>query len=91
MASKMNPGFMAMMAKKKGATKMAGGGMPMKDGKPAFIGDGKGAMKHGGMTKKMNMGGMAGGGSASKRADGVVSKGKTKGSMIKMNKGGKAC
>jgi len=28
----------------------AGGGMPMKDGKPAFIGDGKG-MKHGGMTK----------------------------------------
>jgi hypothetical protein len=91
MASKMNPGFMAMMAKKKGASKMAGGGMPMKDGKPAFIGDGKGAMKKGGMTKKMNMGGMANGGSASKRADGVVSKGKTKGSMVKMNMGGKAC
>ena len=82
MASKMNPGFMAMMAKKKaGAKKMAGGGMPMKDGKPAFIGDGKG-MKHGGM---------ANGGSASKRADGVASKGKTKGSMVKMNMGGKAC
>jgi hypothetical protein len=82
MASKMNPGFMAMMAKKKaGAKKMAGGGMPMKDGKPAFIGDGKG----------MKKGGMANGGSASKRADGVVSKGKTKGSMIKMNMGGKAC
>jgi len=81
MASKMNPGFMAMMAKKKGASKMAGGGMPMKDGKPAFIGDGKG----------MKKGGMANGGSASKRADGVVSKGKTKGSMIKMNMGGKAC
>jgi len=92
MASKMNPGMMAMMAKKKaGAKKMAGGGMPMKDGKPAFIGDGKGAMKKGGMTKKMNMGGMANGGSASKRADGVVSKGKTKGSMVKMNMGGKAC
>ena len=46
MASKMNPGFMAMMAKKKaGAKKMAGGGMPMKDGKPAFIGDGKGMKK----------------------------------------------
>jgi hypothetical protein len=30
---------------------MASGGMPMKDGKPAFIGDGKGAMKHGGMAK----------------------------------------
>jgi hypothetical protein len=27
MASKMNPGFMAMMAKKKGATKMANGGI----------------------------------------------------------------
>jgi hypothetical protein len=82
MASKMNPGFMAMMAKKKaGAKKMAGGGMPMKDGKPAFIGDGKG----------MKKGGMAMGGSASSRADGVATKGKTKGAMVKMNKGGKAC
>ena len=83
MASKMNAGFMAMMAKKKGAPakKMAGGGMPMKDGKPAFIGDGKG----------MKKGGMANGGSASKRADGVATKGKTKGSMVKMNMGGKAC
>jgi hypothetical protein len=105
MASKMNPGFMAMMARKKGAApsamgkptmkkgmdmakdgmkKMASGGMPMKDGKPAFIGDGKGAMKHGGMTKKM-----ATGGSASKRADGVATKGKTQGKMLK--KGGMAC
>ncbi len=81
MASKMNPGMMAMMAKKKGATKMAGGGMPMKDGKPAFIGDGKG----------MKKGGMANGGSASKRADGVASKGKTKGTMVGMKMGGKAC
>ena len=91
MASKMNPGFMAMMAKNKGAKKMASGGMPMKDGKPAFIGDGKGAMKHGGTAKakKMNMGGMANGGSASKRADGVAVKGKTKGKML--NKGGMAC
>jgi hypothetical protein len=87
MASKMNPGFMAMMAKKKaGAKKMAGGGaMPMKDGKPAFIGDGKGTMKKGGMAMKK----MAMGGSASSRADGVATKGKTKGKM--MNKGGKAC
>ena len=85
MASKMNPGFMAMMAKKKaGAKKMAGGGMPMKDGKPAFIGDGKG-MKNGGMKK------MAAGGSASSRADGVATKGKTKGTMIGMKMGGKAC
>jgi len=104
--AKMNAGMMAIMAKRKdGMHKMpdgkmmkdsamkkggmAGGGMPMKDGKPAFIGDGKG-MKHGGM-KKMNMGGMAGGGSASKRADGVATKGKTKGTMVGMKSGGKAC
>jgi len=42
-------------------------------------------MKKGGMTK------MSAGGSASSRADGIASKGKTKGTMIKMNKGGKAC
>ena len=84
MASKMNPGFMAMMAKKKGATKMAGGGMPMKDGKPAFIGDGKGAMKKGGMA----MGKVK---TAAPSKDGVATKGKTKGTMIKMNKGGKYC
>jgi hypothetical protein len=89
--AKMNPGMMAMMAKKKGTKKMADGGMPMKDGKPAFIGDGKGAMKKGGMAKakKMNMGGMSNGGSASKRADGIATKGKTKGKML--NKGGMAC
>ena len=81
MASKMNPGMMAMMKKK--PMKMAAGGMPMKDGKPAFVGDGKGAMKKGGMTK------MAGGGSASARADGIASKGKTKGKEIVMKKGGK--
>jgi hypothetical protein len=62
MASKMNPGFMAMMAKKKAGAKAE---MPMKK--------------------------MAGGGSASKRADGVATKGKTKGTMVKMNMGGKAC
>ena len=59
----------------------SGGAMPMKDGKPAFIGDGKG----------MKKGGMANGGSASKRADGVATKGKTKGTMIAMKYGGKAC
>jgi hypothetical protein len=35
--------------------------------------------------------GMAKGGSASSRADGVASKGKTKGTMISMKNGGKAC
>jgi len=102
MASKMSPKIMAMMAarkkpmtqpgmaepgtpammKKGGMTmkKMAGGGaMPMKDGKPAFLNDGKG-MKKGGMAmKKMAKGG------------GVEIKGKTKGKMVKMNMGGRAC
>ena len=71
-------GGMGMM-KKGGMTKMAAGGMPMKDGKPAFIGDGKGAMKKGGLT------------AGHKAADGVASKGKTKGMMVKMKSGGKAC
>jgi len=34
---------------------------------------------------------LASGGSASKRADGVATKGKTKGTMVKMTKGGMAC
>jgi len=113
---KMSDGkMMKDSAMKKGG--MAGGGMPMKNGKPAFIGDGKG-MKKGGMTfnddrEPGSSGGtqgdrvpsgqgekrgglmktkkMANGGSASRRADGVATKGKTKGSMVKMNMGGKAC
>ena len=104
MATKMNPGMMAMMAKKKGmhkmpdgkmmknsamnmggmTKKMAGGGMPMKDGKPTFVGDGKGMMNKGGMTK------MATGGFV-RAADGVASKGKTKAKQIKMKSGGMAC
>jgi len=104
MATKMNPGMMAMMAKKKGmhkmpdgkmmkdsamnmggmTKKMAGGGMPMKDGKPTFVGDGKGMMNKGGMTK------MATGGFV-RQADGVASKGKTKAKQIKMKSGGAAC
>jgi len=70
---------------------------------PSFAADGVGKMKKGGMAgmhkmpdgkmmkdsamKKMNMGGMAKGGSASKRADGIAVKGKTKGTMLKQ--GGK--
>ena len=73
---KMNPGMMAMMAKKK-PMKMAGGGMPMKDGKPAFIGDGKGAMKKGGM--------------AYAKGGGIESQGKTRGKIITMKSGGKMC
>ena len=79
MASKMNPGFMAMMAKKKGAPakKMAGGGMTK-----------MGAVK-----------------TAAPSKDGVATKGKTKGTQVKMagsgvpngigsrvmKKGGKTC
>ena len=105
---KMNPGMMAIMAKKK-PMKMADGGMPMveKDGKkvPAFAADGVGKMKKGGMAhsdiakdkpmmKKVaakavkghekRLHGMAKGG-------GIEIKGKTKGKMIRMNKGGRAC
>ena len=71
----------------------SGGAMPMKDGKPAFIGDGKG-MKHGGAakTKKMASGGMTSMGkvkTAAPSRDGVAVKGKTKGKMITMKNGGK--
>jgi hypothetical protein len=71
----------------------ADGGMPMKNGKPAFVGDGKGAMKKGGMAKKMAGGGIAaskmGAVKTGKTPDGVAVKGKTKGTMITMKRGGK--
>jgi hypothetical protein len=70
MATKMNPGFMAMMAKKKGAGK---------DEKPA---GGKHKMPDGKMMKDSAMKKMAKGG-------GIEVKGKTKGTMIAMKKGGK--
>jgi len=92
----------------------SGGAMPMKDGKPAFIGDGKGAMKKGGMAKAdmkqdksmmqkavnkhegrlhkgQPMTKLAGGGTFRAAANGAATKGKTKGKMVKMNMGGKAC
>ena len=80
MASKMNPGFMAMMAKKKDGAK---GDMPAAlakhAGKPAS--KAHAGLKAGGMTK------MAKGGSI----DGCAVKGKTKGTMVKMAGGGKSC
>ena len=110
----MKEGGDTMATKKMNMGGYADGGMPMKDGKPAFIGDGKGAMKKGGMAhedvkmdKKMmqkavnkhegrlhkgaTMTKLAGGGSFRASANGVATKGKTKGKMIKMNMGGKAC
>lgn len=98
MATKMNPGMMAMMKKKSPAKKMAmggyaDGGMPMveKDGKkvPSFAADGKGKMKKGGMAvKKMASGGLAAG---HKSADGIATKGKTKGKQVMMKSGGRTC
>jgi len=128
MATKMNPGFMAMMAKKKeskpmGKPTMKPGMSTAKDGMKKPMGDMMG-MKKGGMhkmpdgkmmkdsaMKKMNTGGMpmvmkdgkkvpafaakkmmgggmaySKGGSASSRADGIATKGKTKGKML--SKGG---
>jgi len=82
--SKAMMGKEVAFMKKKGAPKsmvkhemaeargMKKGGMPMKDGKPAFM-------------KKMNMGGMTGyakGGSVSARADGIAQRGKTKFKMV---------
>ena len=78
MASKMNPGFMAMMAKKKVAQE--GSKADMAADKKQMMG-----MKKGGMKK------MAAGGSASSRADGIASKGKTKGTFVTMKKGGMSC
>jgi hypothetical protein len=110
---KMNPGMMAIMAKKK-PVKMSDGGMPMvtKDGQrvPAFAADGKGKMAKGGMTKhedikmdkkvvkkavgmhdKQQHGGKKTNLSKLAKGGGVEMKGKTKGTMIKMNKGGRSC
>ena len=77
--NKMDPKMMAaMMAARKKPMMQPGMAQP---GTPPM-------MKKGGMAKKpvkkMNMGGMAKGG-------GVEIKGKTKGTMIKMKNGGKAC
>jgi len=101
MATKMNPGFMAMIAKKKAGAKSE---MPSKMGKPVMkkgMDTAKDGMKmaKGGMhkmpdgkmmkdsaMKKMNMGGMG-----YAKGGGIESKGKTEGKMVKMNKGGKAC
>ena len=75
MATKMNPGFMAMIAKKKG----------MQEGSKADMASDKKQMM--GMKK----GGMASGGSFRASANGIAQQGKTKATQIKMNKGGKAC
>ena len=72
MATKMNPGFMAMIAKKKG----------MQEGSKADMASDKKQMM--GMKK----GGMASGGSFRASANGIATKGKTEGKMVKMANGG---
>jgi len=47
--------------------------------------------KHASMKASKAHAGLKSGGMASSARDGVASKGKTKGTMIKMTKGGRAC
>ena len=52
----------------------------------------EGRLHKGAAMTKLNMGGMAySKGGYTKAADGVATKGKTKGTQIKMSKGGRAC
>jgi hypothetical protein len=85
MAGGMKKGGMAAFEKSGKDVEKKG----MKEGSKADMAlDKKQMMKKGGGVKKMAGGGLS---SGHKSADGVVSKGKTKGKMIKMNMGGKAC
>ena len=77
MATKMDPKMMAMMAKKRAAPAA-----------PAAPGAGMTGMKKGGSVGTTAMGKVK---TAAPSRDGVATKGKTKGTMIKMKKGGKAC
>ena len=94
MASKMNSGFMAMIAKKKEGMhkmpdgkmmkdsamtkKMAGGGMPVA------------LAKHAAKPASKAHAGLKGGGYV-KAADGVAQRGKTRAQQFKMKSGGMAC
>ena len=98
MASKMNPGFMAMIAKKKGAGDSSMGkpfmrkGMDMaKDGAKKMASGGMPAAlaKHASKPASKAHAGLKAGGMA--KGGGIESKGKTKGTMIKMKSGGRAC
>ena len=69
----------SMMKHEKAEAGMKGGGMPMKDGKPAFMkkfAKGGGIESHG--KTKGTIIKMAAGGSVSARADGIAQRGKTK-------------
>jgi hypothetical protein len=93
---KMVPDFAA-----DGKGKMAKGGMAHKDVKmdksmmQKAVNKHEGRLHKGAAMTKLAKGGMApskmGSVKTSSSRDGIASKGKTKGSMIKMSKGGKAC
>ena len=89
MATKMNPGFMAMMAKKKGMKKMAEGGSTDTAQDKAMI---KKAFKQHDMQEHKGGKGtslkLAKGGTFRSSANGIATKGKTKGTQIVMKKGG---
>jgi hypothetical protein len=71
---------------------MKGGGMAHEDVKMDKSMMQKAVNKHEGrLHKGQPMTKLASGGSASSRADGCATKGKTKGTMVKMNMGGSAC
>ena len=89
MASKMNPGFMAMMAKKKDSGKKTaeGGKADMKQDKSMMQ---KAVNKHEGrLHKGAPMTKLAKGGTFRSSADGVAQRGKTRAQQFKM--GGKTC
>jgi hypothetical protein len=84
---KMVPDFAA-----DGVGKMAKGGMAHKDVKMDKKMMQKAVNKHEGrLHKGQPMTKLAAGGAFRKSANGIASKGKTKGTMITMNKGGMAC
>jgi hypothetical protein len=99
--SKAQHNFMAAVANNPSFAKKAG--VPQSVGKEFNNADKGKTFKQGGDMKKMNMGGYADGGMPMKMKDGkkvpifmakgggIESKGKTKGKMVKMNMGGKAC
>ena len=81
MATKMNAGFKAMMEKKKGGADALAKHAAMPASKAH-----KG-LKAGGSVGTTKMGAVK----TSSKPDGVAVKGKTKGTMVKMAYGGKAC
>ena len=87
MATKMNPGFMAMMSKKKDS-KAEGGKADMKQDKSMMQ---KAVNKHESrLHKGATMTKLAGGGTFRKSANGIAQRGLTKGKQVAMCKGGKA-